>query len=216
MVLILWQSVAKLPDNRTYVTRGNIYVRYSDRCHCSVDSGYPTLIKGNWGDLPDKFLAGFDSMMALTDGKIYVTKGDQYVRYSNISTLTVDPGFPAQLQGNLPAEFATGFDSASAFPDGTAYVTKGSKCILYSNIQTRTISPGYPAPIQHEWGILPANFADGFDSMAVLSDGNFFVTKKKQYMHLQSSSDTYCSAIDTGYPLPIRGNWGRINFPMPQ
>ena len=92
-----FDSMQTLPNGRTYVTRGNLYIRYSDSSASTIDSGYPKLIKGNWGNLPDQFLAGFDTMITLSNGRTYVTKNSEYVRYSDSSASTVDSGYPLPL-----------------------------------------------------------------------------------------------------------------------
>ena len=211
-----FDSIARLPNKRTYVTRGNVYIRYSDSSASTINGGYPALLKGSWGDLPDNFHAGFDSMVTLPNGKIYVTKGSQYVRYSDSSAITLDSGYPAQLLfswGNLPADFSTGFDSAAVLPNDKTYVTSGNQYIRYSDNNAISVDSGYPSSLQGNWGNLPTSFADGFDSMALLGNGKTYVTKSKQYIRYSDSSGT---EIDPGYPVPIKGNWGTIHFPGPQ
>ena len=204
-----FDSMTRWTNGRTYVTRGNIYIRYSDSPASEIDDGYPKLIKGNWGNLPDSFLAGFDSMSTLSNGKTYVTKGSQYVQYSGSK---LDRGYPLPLQGHwghLPASFAAGFDSVTSLPNGKTYITKGNQYICYSDKSVSTVDPGYPKPLQRYWGNLPASFAKSFDSMAVL-DGKTYVTKNKQYIRY---SDNSALKVDPGYPQSIRGNWGSIEFP---
>ena len=206
-----FDSIARLPNGRTYVTRGNAYIRYSDSSASTIDGGYPKLIYGYWGNLPDTFLAGFDSITTLRNGKTYVTKGSQYVRYSDSSASRVDPGYPKPLQGywgRLPASFAAGFDSMTVLRNGKTYVTKGNQYIRYSDSSASRVDPGYPKPLQGYWGRLPASFASSFDSMALLGNGKTYVTKNKQYIRY---SDSSASRVDPGYPFPIKGYWGTIN-----
>ena len=74
------------------------------------------------------------------------------------------------------------------------------------------MDPGYPLPLQDNWDRLPADFANSFDTMAILGNGKTYVTKNKQYIRYSDGGST----IDPGYPFSIRGNWGTINFPGPQ
>ena len=207
-----FDSMEAWPDGHTYVTRGNMYIRYSDDSASQIDSGYPHLIRGSLGSLPDNFLAGFDSQVMLPNGFIYVTKDNQYVRYSP----KLDQGYPVSLQGawgHLNSKFAAGFDSAAVLPNTKTYVTKGNQYIRYSDESATTVDSGYPSPLQGAWGILPFSFAESFDSMASLKDGKIYVTKNKQYVRY---SDKAAAKLDPGYPQPIKGNWGKINFPGPQ
>ena len=49
--------------------------------------------------LPPSFAAGFDSMTVLPNRKTYyVTKGNEYIHYSEKSASRVDPGYPKPLQ----------------------------------------------------------------------------------------------------------------------
>lgn len=205
-----FDSMTRWTNGRTYVTRGNIYLRYSDSPASEVDDGYPKLIYGNWGNLPDSFLTGFDSMSTLNNGKTYITKGSQYVRYSGSK---LDMGYPLPLQGNwghLPCSFEAGFDSMTVLPNLKTYVTKGNQYIRYSEKSASRVDPGYPKPLQRYWGDLPASFATGFDSMAFLRNGKTYVMKNKYYIRY---SDSSALSIDPGYPQPIKGDWGAIEFP---
>ncbi len=67
-----FDSIATLPNGKTYATRGGRYVRYSDPNASTVDAGYPKPIAGNWGNLPPEFLTGFDSIATLPNGKTYI------------------------------------------------------------------------------------------------------------------------------------------------
>ena len=130
-----FDSMESLPNGHTYVTRGNVYIRYSDNSGDTVDSGYPSLITtDNWRNLPDRFLAGFDSMVTLRNGKVYVTKGNEYVRYAYGGTTTIDSGYPLPLRhwsNTLPAQFTQGLDTMTVLPDDKTYVTKANQYIRF-------------------------------------------------------------------------------------
>ena len=208
-----FDSIARLPNGRTYITKGNVYIRYSDRSASTIDSGYPALIKGNWGALPDVFVQGFDSMSTLRNGKTYVTKGGQYVRYSDSSASTVDSGYPLPIQGlwgATPASFNAGFDAMTVLPNDKLYVFKGNQYIRYSDAWGSIVDWGYPAQLQGNWGSLDADFTSGFDT---IGNGKTYATRGKKYIRY---SDSWASQVDSGYPIPIKGNWGTIDFPGPQ
>jgi hypothetical protein len=150
-----FDAMATLPNGKIYVTFGGQYIRYSDASASIPDAGYPKPIAGNWGNLPAAFLTGFDAMATLPNGKTYVTKGGQYVRYSDPGANTVDAGYPKPIAGNwgnLPPAFLTGFDSMTTLPNGKTYVTKGSEYVRYSDAGASTIDAGYPKPITGNWG----------------------------------------------------------------
>lgn len=207
-----FDSIATLPNGKTYATFGHLYVRYSDAGANRIDVGYPKPIAGNWGALPPAFFAGFDSMATLPDGKTYVTKGDQYVRYSDPDARFVDPTYPRRLAGNwgnLPREFESGFDSICTLSNGKTYITRGAQYLRYSDPSANKVDQGYPKPLNGNWGTLPAPFEGGFDAMVKLSNGKTYVTRGREYLRY---SDPNVNSIDPGYPLPIAGNWGRANL----
>ncbi|MER9858911.1 MULTISPECIES: hypothetical protein [unclassified Mesorhizobium] len=54
-----FDSIATLPNGKTYATFRHLYVRYSGASANRIDVGYPKPIAGNWGALPPAFFAGF-------------------------------------------------------------------------------------------------------------------------------------------------------------
>ncbi|KAL9964465.1 hypothetical protein ACROYT_G028111 [Oculina patagonica] len=96
-----FQSLVQVPVNITYATNGPIYVRYTDPYAYVVDPGYPkTLDSGEWGNLPQNFKSSFDAMALLPDGKLYVFKDSEYLRYSNPPSSQIDAGYPLPIKGN--------------------------------------------------------------------------------------------------------------------
>ena len=80
-----------------------------------MDAGYPKPIAGNWPGLPADFNAGIGAVLQRKDnGAIYMFKGDQYVRFSNVDA-GVDAGYPKPIEGNwkgMPDKFNAGIDAA--------------------------------------------------------------------------------------------------------
>ncbi|NET74067.1 MAG: hypothetical protein F6K62_24975, partial [Sphaerospermopsis sp. SIO1G2] len=151
-----FDSMAELGNGKIYVTKGDEYIRYSDRDASKIDAGYPKKLEGYWGNLPPAFRSGFDSMTELGNGKIYVTKGDEYIRYSDRDASKIDEGYPKKLEGNwgnLPPAFKSGFDSMAELGNGKIYVTKGDEYIRYSDRDASKIDAGYPQSITGgNWG----------------------------------------------------------------
>jgi hypothetical protein len=150
-----FDAIATLPNGKTYVTKGNQYIRYSDSNATKIDEGYPMPLQANWGDLPSSFEEGFDAIATLPNGKTYVTKGNQYIRYSDSNATKIDEGYPMPLQGywgDLPSSFAEGFDAIATLPNGKTYVTKGSQYIRYSDSNATKIDEGYPNHLKGNWG----------------------------------------------------------------
>lgn len=83
------------PNGRLYLFQGDKYVRVG--ANGKMDAGYPKLIAGNWGNLPEPFTKGIDAAM-VQDGKIFFFKDGDYVRYTPGSG--VDDGFPKPILDN--------------------------------------------------------------------------------------------------------------------
>jgi DNA-binding transcriptional MerR regulator len=84
------------PDGYTYAFKGAQYVRYEDFDNEYADAGFPRLIRDNWGNMPPAFEAGIDGAFVF-EGKTYLTKGEEYIRYSDASYRKVDPHFPQRM-----------------------------------------------------------------------------------------------------------------------
>lgn len=92
-----FDSMSVLSNGALYVTKGPYYVKYSDPQATIVAPGYPKLIRGNWGALPESFNQGFDTLEALKNGMTYVTKGNQYLRYRDRAATIIDAGYPKTM-----------------------------------------------------------------------------------------------------------------------
>ncbi len=211
-----FDSMALLGNGKVYVTKGNQYVRYSSAGAAKMDEGYPQPITGgNWGDLPPAFRSGFDSMALLDNDKVYVTKGDQYIRYADAEADEIAEGYPQPITegswGDLPPAFRSGFDSMTLLGNGKVYVTKGNQYVRYSSAGATEIDEGYPQPISGgNWGDVPHAFRSGFDSMALLGNDRVYVTKGDRYIRY---ADAEADEIDEGFPQSLtRGNWGGEDF----
>ena len=86
------------PDQSLYVFKGGLYLHYTDPTAEYVDEGYPRAIRDQWGDLPDDFKAAIDGAFVL-DGRTYLCRDKQYVRYGDPGYRRMDPIYP-QLFSN--------------------------------------------------------------------------------------------------------------------
>ena len=197
-----FDSMAVLPNGKLYATIGSQYIR-ATLPSLDIDAGYPRPIKGGWGPLPASFNQGFDAMAVLPNGSLYVTKGNQYVKYADAAGTKIAPGYPKPIKGNwgkLPESFNQGFDTMAVLPNGKLYVTKGGMYVKYNDATGDEVAPGYPKPIKGNWGKLPESFNQGFDAMEVFNDGLTYVTKGNWYLRY---SDSTAETVDAGYPKAI-------------
>lgn len=81
------------PDGYFYVFKNQQYIRYENTDSEFIDSGYPKPIKDNWGNMPLNFEDKIDGAFVL-DGRTYLAKGDQYIRYSDVNYNEIDSIYP--------------------------------------------------------------------------------------------------------------------------
>lgn len=84
---------------KAYFFKGGDYVRY-DWGTERIDTGYPKSIAAEWRGLPAEFTTGIQAAMngqKTYDGKLYLFKGRDYVRYDWTSDHT-DPGYPLSIE----------------------------------------------------------------------------------------------------------------------
>ncbi len=168
-----FDSVAVI-GKKVYFTKGCFFTSWEfdgdNKKPCDVN-----LISKNWGGLPLDFLLGFDSM-AVIDNKLYITKGAQFVRYSDPTKLDkVDEGYPKPLQGNwgnLDANFAMGFDAMSVLPNGRLYVFRDSEYLCYKDPSKLTeILETYPWSIERNWGFEKMNPNEDMPEESYVAEG---------------------------------------------
>lgn len=199
-------AVWRVDVDKAYLFSNDSYVRFTD-ISSGRDEGYPTLIAGNWPGLPATFKAGIDAALwRESNGKLYLFKGDQYVRFSKVSD-GVDAGYPKAIAGNwpgMPATFNTGIDAALwRESNGKIYFFKGSQYVRFSNVSDG-VDPGYPKPIAGSWPGMPASFNSGIDAALMRKDNQkIYFFKGRTYVRFSSVSD----GVDPGYPAWIDGNW---------
>ena len=140
-------------NGKLYLFKGSQFVRLTGS---TMDPGYPLPIAGHWHGLPASFEQGIDAaFLRESNGKIYMFKGDQYVR---LTETEVDAGYPQPIAGNwpaLPADFNAGIDAALMRVDTSKiYFFKGRKYVRYSNVNDG-IDPGFPNWINNNWMPFP-------------------------------------------------------------
>ena len=140
-------------EDSTFVTKSDIYARYSFGWENTVEEGYPLKLLANLRLLPKSFAEGFDSASHLPDGNTYITKGNKYMVFEddNCSIIKHMGTITKSTWGNLPSEFMESFDSMMSV-SGKTYVTKGKQYVRYSNKNVRVVDEGYPKSIRGNFG----------------------------------------------------------------
>jgi hypothetical protein len=189
------------PNNKVYFLNGTQYTRY-DIVNDRADSGFPADIQTNW-HLPAGWNDGIDSGVDWGNGKVYLFRDTQYVRY-DVATNSVDPGYPLPIDGNWgpwPASF-TSIDAAVKWPNGKIYFFHGPEYVRY-DIATNRIDPGFPAPIAGNW---PGVFTDGIDYGFMYPNGIAYFFQDGQYQRFNPGTNV------VEWTLPIVGEWPGVPF----
>jgi hypothetical protein len=214
----IWTNIDTAVDGegpftgKAYLFRGNQYLRY-DWADDLPDAGYPAKIADGWHGLPAGFTDNFDAALngqKQFGGKLYLFKGDRYIRYDWASDRT-DPGYPQSIGAawhGLPPGWASGFDAAVGGQGpfaGKAYFFKGNQYIRY-DWASDTTDPGYPKSFPGVWPGLPPGFTSNIQ--AALNGqkqfgGKLYFFKGADYARYDWAADRG----DAGYPQPIEFNW---------
>lgn len=97
------------PSGNTYLFGGDQFVRYSTTNYDYADEGYPLSIGTRWGNTPTAFRSDIDASLLFRSPvdnvqRLYIFKGDNYVRYSTSNYSQVDAGYPKRLRDGIAAE----------------------------------------------------------------------------------------------------------------
>lgn len=146
-------ALFRTSNGKLYFFKGNQYVRLTGT---TVDAGYPKTISASWNGLPAHFQTGIDAVFEReSNGKIYMFKGNQYVR---LTETTVDSGYPKSIAAHwpsMPSSFNDGIDAAlMRWDNHKIYLFRGTRYVRFSNV-TDGVDSGYPNWIHKNWMPFP-------------------------------------------------------------
>lgn len=195
-------GIGDIPDEFSYGIdaalrgkEGNYYLFKAKNYYNTADKN--TLpVAATWGKVINQFVSdpddtSIDAAFISPNGKCYVFKQDQYIRYTDLEQEFVDEGFPKPIKdhwGNMPFNFEIAIDSGFVF-EGKTYFIKGEEYIRYSNSDYQYIDSIYPQKFPYRWGAW---------SDYLLSDIKT-ITRYKQLQETYSSEDhTLTDLLHTG------------------
>jgi hypothetical protein len=98
-------------NGKVYFFKDDRYLRY-DVAGDRVDPGFPLPIAGQWPGLAEAgFGSDIDGAVNWGNGKVYLFRGDLYVRYDMLDD-RVDDGFPLKIADQWPGLGEAGFGSS--------------------------------------------------------------------------------------------------------
>jgi GH24 family phage-related lysozyme (muramidase) len=92
------EAAANWGNGKVYFFKGDQYLRY-DIAGNVTDPGYPRPIAGNWPGVAEAGFDGIDAVVVWPSGKVYMFRGDSYLRYDRGAD-KVDDGYPRTIAGN--------------------------------------------------------------------------------------------------------------------
>jgi hypothetical protein len=147
----LWNE----PSKRIYFFKGNQFIRVNPADGWKVEPGYPKTIAGSWPGMPANFASGIDAAIWSHNTRIYIFKGNQFVRITPSQSWAVEPGYPRSIAGSwpgMPASFAAGIDSALwSETNQRIYFFKGSRYVRVNPAGGWAVEPGFPKFIDKNW-----------------------------------------------------------------
>ena len=199
---------------KVYFFKGSEYVRINPNNGWKMDAGYPKPIAGNWPGLDPSFNSGIDAAIwNQASNKVYLFKGDKYVRIDPSNGWNMEPGYPKPIAGNwpgMPAEFATGIDAALwSTKNNKVYMFKGDQYVRINPSVSWSVEAGYPKPIAGNWPGLNDGYNEGIDA-ALMSEKNdkiYFFKKSRivgDYVRIDPNNGWN---VEAGYPKPIGVGW---------
>ncbi|WP_304517935.1 hemopexin repeat-containing protein [Cecembia rubra] len=193
-------------SDRIYFFKGNQYVRVDPKNNWNIDPTYPKPIKGNWPGWPASFESGIDAALwSKPNNKVYIFKGNQFLRIDPNNSWKVDSGYPKSIAGSwtgFPSDFANGVDAA-LWSDTTnrIYFFKGDKFIRVNPSDGWKVESGYPKTVASSWPNTPAGFTSNIDA-ALWSGTNkkIYFFKGENYTRVDPLNGW---AVEAGYPKLI-------------
>jgi hypothetical protein len=196
-------------NRRIYLFSRDQYIRISDPDK-GYDTNYPKPIAGNFPGLPQNFQEGIDAALWAKDHKrLYFFKGDEFVRYANVSN-GIDLG-PMKIKAywrGLPESFQTGIDAALwNNKDGKIYFFKGNQYVKVLDMESGWVSD--PLTLSDGWPNMGTNFELGINAALMNDeDGKVYLFKGTEMLRFNSAQST----VDSGWPKYINRCW----MPFPE
>lgn len=186
----------------------------------AIDAGYPKPVTDGWTNIGGTgFESGIDAALDLGKGKLYLFKGDSYLRIDNATNTVESPvsSIADNWPGLGPAGFADSIDAAVNLGNGTAYFFRGDQYVGYG-IEPDAVTFG-PASIAPDWGgLADAGLGDSIDAAVNWGTGVVYFFRGDQYVTYDIAQDTATPAAsvsadwgfgDVGF-VPVSAAWVRL------
>jgi hypothetical protein len=187
---------------KAYFIRGGTYARYDVQLD-GVEPGYPKPLAGGYTKIGGTgFEAGVDTAIDLGHGKLYLFRGDSYLRIDNeTNTVEVKAAIAGAWPGLAERGFGEQLDAAFCWNAVQAFFFKGGQFLEYDIANDTAVGDvGSIADSFH--GLAEVGFADGLDAVVNWGNDCAYFFKGDQYVRYSLGND----ARD-GDPTPVAGVW---------
>lgn len=183
---LAFDAAVALASGSILVFRGEQYARFTPGQ--PINDGYPSLIRDGFGrNLPLDFAGGIHAAVQRADGKLFLFRRGQFVRYT--PGQGVDAGYPRTLEAGfgLPHPFSRGIDAALSTEDGNVLFFRNDQVVRYHF--GIGMADGYPRPIADLFPAWPNAYQQGIDAAIRRPDGSILVCKDERHLRLTSAED---------------------------
>lgn len=186
---------------KAYFTHANSYARY-DVGLDAVDPGYPRPLSAGYTHIGGTvFENGIDTAIDLGHGKLYLFRGDSYLRIDNeTNTVEARAAIAGAWPGMAERGFGDGLDAAFCWNDVQAFFLKGDQYLEYDIANDTAVDSGLIADSFH--GLAEVGFADAIDAAVNWGNGKVYLFKGDSYVRYDLATDQR-----DGDPTPVAGIW---------
>ncbi len=204
---VVKQTEGQTTVDAAFTQGGNLYLFKGKKYHqqSTIPAAFPTISDATWASKPNisdrwglaETIDRVDSAF-IRDGKLFLTKGNLYARYSGSNLDSMDDGYPKQLSTNsenLPK--LDRLDAAFVGNDGKTYFFKDTKFRTSDNLNAEQNTK----PL---WESVAFSIAEkGVDAAYIRDKKLFLLSGKMFFRYTISPLGTVGEFADAGYPKPM-------------
>jgi hypothetical protein len=216
------------PAGKTYLFGGDQFVRYSGTSYELVDEGYPLAISTRWSNIPEKFRSDINAALSFKSPvdnvqRLYLFKGDSYIRFSTGDLTQMDAGYPKLLKHAVTSEGSWFRGLAVHQPDNNSNHDEDVATVEATYVDTASGPPRIFVFYRHQGGLQwrriysngnwqpPARMDNlteypftRLDAAFIANDGTLYVFSGDQYASRAPGSSAFTEKAS------IRSRWARV------
>lgn len=204
---VVKQTAGQQTVDAAFTLGGNLYLFKGKKYHqqSPIPAAFPTISDATWASKPNisdrwGLVETIDQVDAafIRDGKLFLTKGNLYARYSGSNLDSLDDGYPKQLSTN--SENLPKWDRLDA-----AFVGNDGKTYFFKDTKFRTSdNPNADQNTNPLWESVAFSIAEkGIDAAYIRDKKLFLLSGKMFFRYTINALGTVGEFADAGYPKPM-------------